>query len=167
VVELVDALRSGRSGVLPVGVRLPPQAFSLKEKRTIMDMIITFAGNKRVNAEYKGFTIQTDQPVHGGGDSSAPAPFDLFLASIGTCCGIYVVYFCEKRGLPLDDIRVVQRMERNREIRMITKIIIDIEVPPDFPEKYKEPIIRSVDLCAVKKHMVNPPEFEIKTVITG
>jgi ribosomal protein S12 methylthiotransferase accessory factor len=131
-----------------------------------MDMIITFPGNKKVDAEYKGFTIHTDQPVHGGGDNSHPAPFDLFLASIGTCCGIYVVYFCEKRGIPLDNIRIVQRMERNREKGMIERITIDIEVPPDFPEKYHAALVHSVDLCAVKRHMVDPPEFEIKTVAT-
>ena len=132
-----------------------------------MDMIITFPGNKKVDAEYKGFTIRTDQPIHGGGDNSAPAPFDLFLVSIGTCAGIYVVYFCEKRNIPLDNIRVVQRMERNREKRMIERITIDIEVPPDFPEKYHDALVHAVDLCAVKRHMVDPPEFEIKTVTTG
>jgi putative redox protein len=132
-----------------------------------MDMIVTFPGNKRVDAEYRGFTIKTDQRKHGGGDETAPPPFDLFLVSIGTCCGIYVVYFCEKRGIPLDNIRVVQRMERNKETRMISKITVDIEVPPDFPEKYKPALIHTVDLCAVKKHMLQPPEFEIKTVTTG
>jgi ribosomal protein S12 methylthiotransferase accessory factor len=129
-----------------------------------MDLIVTFPGNKKVDASYKDFTIQTDQAIHAGGDGSAPAPFDLFLASIATCGGIYVVYFCEKRNIPLDGIRLVQRTERNRETRMITKITIEIELPPDFPEKYREGLIRAVDLCTVKKHMFDPPEFELKTV---
>ena len=132
-----------------------------------MDMIVTFPGNKKVDAEYKGFTIKTDQAVHAGGDGSAPQPFDLFLASIGTCAGIYVVFFCEKRDIPLDNIRVVQRMERDPEKKMISKITIDIEVPPDFPEKYKGALIKAVDLCTVKRHMFDPPEFDIKTVTAG
>ncbi|UCF05264.1 MAG: OsmC family protein [bacterium] len=129
-----------------------------------MDLIVTFPGSKKVDASYKGFTIQTDQAKHAGGNGSAPAPFDLFLASIATCGGIYVVYFCEKRDIPLDGIRLVQRMERNQETRMITKITIDIELPPDFPEKYREGLIRAVDLCTVKKHLFDPPEFELRTV---
>jgi len=129
-----------------------------------MDMIVSFPGNKKVDAEYKGFTIRTDQPVHAGGDNSAPAPFDLFLASIGTCSGIYVVIFCEKRNIPLDGIRIVQRMERNAETRMIEKIMLDIELPPDFPEKYRDALVKTVDLCTVKRHMFDPPEFEIRTV---
>jgi putative redox protein len=129
-----------------------------------MEMIITFPGNKKVDAEYRGHTIHTDQPVAGGGDGSAPSPFDYFLASIGTCSGVYVVDFCRNRGIPLDGIRIVQKMIRDQEKKMITGITLDIEVQPDFPEKYKGPLEKVVDLCAVKKHIVNAPSFEINVV---
>jgi putative redox protein len=129
-----------------------------------MEMIITFPGNKKVDAEYRGHTIHTDQPVAGGGDGSAPSPFDYFLASIGTCSGVYVVDFCRNRGIPLDGIRIVQKMIRDQENKMITGITLDIEVQPDFPEKYKGPLEKVVDLCAVKKHIVNAPSFEINVV---
>ena len=56
-----------------------------------MEMKVYFPGGKRVYADYGGFTIETDQPARGGGDDSAPAPFDLFLASIGTCAGIFAL----------------------------------------------------------------------------
>jgi putative redox protein len=129
-----------------------------------MDLTVTLPGNKKVDATYKGFTIHTDQAKYAGGDESAPAPFDLFLASIGTCGGVYVVYFCEKRGIPFENIRLIQRMEKDPETKMIKKISLDIELPPDFPEKYKEGLIRAVDLCTVKRHIKDAPEFEIKTV---
>ena len=129
-----------------------------------MDMIITFPGNRKVDAEYRGHTIRTDQPVLGGGDGSAPAPFDYFLVSIGTCSGIYVVDFCKKRGIPVDNIRIVQKTLRDQEKKMITSITIDIEVPLDFPEKYRNSLIRVVDLCSVKKHIIDAPSFEINVV---
>ncbi len=40
-----------------------------------MDMKISFPGGKKVDADYKGFTIKTDQPRHEEGDGSAPEPF--------------------------------------------------------------------------------------------
>ena len=129
-----------------------------------MDIIITFPGNRKVDAEYRGHTIRTDQPVLGGGDGSAPAPFDYFLVSIGTCSGIYVVDFCKKRGIPVDNIRIVQKTLRDQEKKMITSITIDIEVPLDFPEKYRNSLIRVVDLCSVKKHIIDAPSFEINVV---
>jgi len=128
-----------------------------------MDMEITFPGGKKVNAIYKGFIIKTDQPEHSGGEGLAPAPFDLFLASIGTCAGIYVLSFCQARNIPLEGVRLIQRTQRNSETRMIDKITIEIQLPPGFPEKYGETVIKSAELCAVKKHIHNPPAFNIYT----
>jgi ribosomal protein S12 methylthiotransferase accessory factor len=130
-----------------------------------MDMRIVFPGNKKVNAEYKGFTIKTDQPPQGGGDGSAPAPFDLFLASLGTCAGIYVLGFCQERGIPTDGIELIQKLTYDPMKKMIGKIAIDIVVPPDFPEKYHSALVNAASLCAVKKHIQDPPEFNIETVV--
>ncbi len=86
------------------------------------EMKISFPGGLRVDAEYKGFVIKTDQPVYSGGDGSAPAPFDLFLASIATCAGIYVLFFCQKRGIPTEKAAVVMKTRRNPETKRIEKI---------------------------------------------
>jgi putative redox protein len=126
---------------------------------------ISFPGGKRVDAAYKGFTVQTDQPAWAGGEGSAPTPFSLFLASIGTCVGIYVLGFCQQRGILTDDIRIRQSTEANPATRMIERINLDIDLPPDFPERYAPALIRSAQLCAVKKHMEQPPEFRIQTHI--
>lgn len=126
-----------------------------------MKMEITLDGKKKVNALYNGYTIKTDQPLEAGGDASAPAPFDLFLASIGTCAGIYVKGFCDQRDIPTDNIKIIQSMEFNRETRLISNIGLDIQLPPDFPEKYKDAVINVANLCAVKKHLKNPPLIEV------
>ena len=126
-----------------------------------MDMRIYFPGGKRVDAQYKGFTIQTDQSVMNGGEGKSPAPFDLFLVSIGTCAGIYVLSFCQERDIPAQDIDLVMKTKRDTESRMIKKITIDINLPDGFPEKYKNAVRQAADLCAVKKHIINAPEFEI------
>lgn len=129
-----------------------------------MNMIITFDGKAKVNAEYKGISINTDQPQPSG-DGSAPAPFDLFLASIGTCAGIYVKSFCDQRGIPTQDIRIVQSMSFDPTKHLITKIKLEIQLPASFPEKYKSAVINAADICAVKRHLHNPPAIETTAVI--
>jgi ribosomal protein S12 methylthiotransferase accessory factor len=128
-----------------------------------MEMVIDFPGGARVDAHFGPYTVRTDQPYHGGGQDSAPTPFATFLASVGTCAGIYVSGFCRQRGIPTDGIRLVQRLEVNPLNGMVGKILLDIQLPPDFPEKYKAAVIRSADQCAVKKHFEQPPQFEIST----
>jgi putative redox protein len=128
------------------------------------ELTVTFPGNKKVDAAFKGFTIKTDQPQTNGGDGTAPSPFDLFLASIGTCSGIYVLDFLTNRGISLENVRVVQTMERDAESHMVTNVALRIELPKDFPDKYRDSLIRAVDLCTVKKHITHPPKFTIETV---
>jgi len=124
-----------------------------------MEMIIDFPGGSRVDAHFGNFTIPTDQPPV----ASAPTPFATFLSSIGTCAGIYVLGFCQQRNIPTDGVRIVQRMHGNPFTGMIENIDLEIQVPNDFPEKYRDSLIRSADLCAVKKHLENPPKFNITT----
>jgi ribosomal protein S12 methylthiotransferase accessory factor len=50
---------------------------------------------------------------------------------------------------------------------MVNKILLDIQLPPDFPEKYRAAVIRSADQCAVKKHFEQPPQFEINAITVG
>jgi ribosomal protein S12 methylthiotransferase accessory factor len=125
-------------------------------------MEITFDGGKVVSAHFRGFTVKTDQPANGGGTESAPAPFDLYLASIGTCAGIYVKSFCDNRQIPTEGIKIIQHTEFNSETGLPVKLTIDIQLPAAFPEKYKASVINVAGLCKVKKSIVNPPVFEIK-----
>jgi ribosomal protein S12 methylthiotransferase accessory factor len=127
-----------------------------------MEMVITLEGKATVKAHYNGHVITTDQPQPAG-DNSAPPPFDLFLASIGTCAGIYVKSFCAQRGIPTDQIKLVQTMELDPARHMVSKIGLDIQLPPDFPEKYRSAVINAAELCAVKKHLHNPPEITVSS----
>jgi len=129
------------------------------------EMKISFPGGLRVDAEYRGFVIKTDQPAYSGGDGSAPAPFDMFLASIATCAGYYVLAFCNKREIPTEKAAVVMKTRRNLETKRIEKILIEIQLSPEFPEKYKKAVIKAVDSCSVKAHILNPPIFEVEAKI--
>jgi ribosomal protein S12 methylthiotransferase accessory factor len=132
-----------------------------------MDMIITFPGGARVDAQVGAHTVRTDQPPQAGGVGSAPTPFALFLASIGTCAGIYVLGFCTQRGLPTDGVRIIERAEKDGATGLIATIALDIEVPASFPAKYHDALVRAASQCAVKKHLEHPPGFDVRTVVTS
>jgi len=130
-----------------------------------MEMIVDFPGGARVDAHFGPYTVATDQPPMGGGAGSAPTPFAVFLASLATCAGIYVLGFCQQRGLNTEGIRIVQRTFPNPATGMIGKVEMEIQVPPDFPAKYHEALVRSADQCAVKKHLEHPPVFDVHTTV--
>ena len=122
---------------------------------------VSLPGGVRVDAAFKGFTVKTDQPVNEGGEGSAPSPFDYFLVSLATCAGYFIAAFCVERKIPTEGLSLSMTWDRNRETHLITKMRISVALPPGFPEKYKAAVIKAADQCTVKRHMLNPPAFEI------
>lgn len=128
-----------------------------------MEMMIDFPGGARVDAHFGPFIVATDQPPQGGGQGSAPTPFDTFLASLGTCAGIYVLGFCRRRGIDPQGIRLLQRVEYDGPTGQVKTIRLDLQLPPNFPEKYKSAVIRAAEQCKVKQLLDRPPVFDVKT----
>ena len=126
-------------------------------------MEITFEGGKVVTAHTRGHLIRTDQPLDNGGENLGPTPFDLYLASIGTCAGVYVKSFCENRQIPTENIRIIQKTEFDEGTGLPVNITIDIRLPDDFPEKYRASVINVAELCKVKKSISKPPVFSVIT----
>jgi ribosomal protein S12 methylthiotransferase accessory factor len=129
-----------------------------------MEMVVRFPGGKKVEALFEEYTVLTDQPVADGGSGSAPSPFDLFLASIGTCTGYYILSFCQKNNIPTDKIKLTVRFLHNPGTHLVDTIRIDIHVPNDFPEKYKNAVVKAADVCTVKRHLERPPRIDIAVV---
>lgn len=127
-------------------------------------MEIYFAGNKKVFADFNGYTVKTDQAQRSGGDGEFPEPFGLFLASLGTCAGIYVKVFCDQRNIPTDKIRLTQEPKFDPVRHLIGEVDLKIHVPADFPEKYEQAMIQTASLCAVKRHLREDIRFNVQVV---
>jgi len=128
------------------------------------EIVVTLPGGRRVDAQVGPHVVRTDQPRDMGGEDTAPSPFQLFLAAVGTCAGIFVQGFCAKRELPTAGIRIVQRM-RYAEDGALAGVELDIQVPPSFPEKYRDALVRVADQCSVKKAIQAQPVFQVRTVV--
>ena len=122
---------------------------------------IQFPGGVQVEAAFKGFSVLTDQPASAGGEGKAPSPFDLFLASVATCSGFYALRFCQERGLPTEGLHVAMETERDEVHKRTARLRVAITLPEGFPEKYRAALLRAVNQCAVKRHLEEPPAFEL------
>lgn len=125
-----------------------------------MTMTISFPGRVSVDATVNGHTVHTDQPRPLGEDA-AMSPFDLFLASAGTCMGFYALRFCQERDIPTEGLGLTLEPERAPASSRVVTVRIDLQLPDEFPNKYREAILRAMDHCSVKRHLVEPPRFEL------
>ncbi|MBM3304659.1 MAG: osmotically inducible protein OsmC [Candidatus Aminicenantes bacterium] len=126
-------------------------------------MKIVFGEGLQIDVEYKGFVVKTDQPAREGGGGTAPSPFDLFLVSLASCAGFYALAFCRERKIPVEGLGVKMTTEKGEVSKMIDKITITVDLPADFPEKYKFALVKAIDHCTVKNHILRAPRFEIVT----
>jgi putative redox protein len=124
---------------------------------------VTFPGGVAVDATFRGHTVKTDQPAPLGGDA-AMSPFDLFLASIATCMGFYALRFCQERKIDTAGLSLSLTPRRDPATKRLSSIGVELQTPPGFPEKYGKAIHRAMDECAVKRVLIDPPEFEIDVV---
>ncbi len=136
----------------------------LQAKETGMAIEIYYTGGRKVNADIDGFTVTTDQSVQSGGEATAPTPFSLFLASLGTCAGIYIKGFCDQRGIDTTKVHLAMDTVFDPVQKMIVKFILQIHVPDDFPEQYDAAVIKTASLCAVKRHLNPAIENEITII---
>jgi ribosomal protein S12 methylthiotransferase accessory factor len=124
-------------------------------------MEVQFPGGKKVTSTYKGFTVVTDQPKEEGGEGTAPEPYDLFLSSMGTCAGVYVLYFCHERGIDTTDLKMSVYFAKNDKTHLVEEVRIQIDLPPGFPEKYRQAVVRVAERCTVKRSLASPPRFTV------
>lgn len=127
------------------------------------ELIVKFGDGLKVDVEYKGFVVKTDQPAREGGGGTAPSPFDYFLVSLAACAGFYALAFCRERKISVDGLGVTMSPERGEASKMIDKVTISVDLPADFPEKYRFALVKAIDHCTVKAHILRPPQFEIVT----
>jgi ribosomal protein S12 methylthiotransferase accessory factor len=127
-------------------------------------IVVTFPGGKKVDALVGGKTVHTDQPASAGGDDSAPAPFELFAASLAACAGYFVLAFCQARGLSTGGISLRQRIAFD-DAHRARDFDIEISVPPDFPDKYRTALALAASGCTVKRTIEAQPRFSVRTSV--
>lgn len=128
------------------------------------EISVTFPGNLKVHAQLDNFEIETDQPEKSGGDGTAMTPFALFTSSIATCAGYFALKFCRARKIETEGMSLRLKYDWDKDQKRYPKMAIELQLPIGFPEKYKDAISRAMDQCVVKKHILDPPEFEISVM---
>lgn len=129
-----------------------------------MAIDILYSGKRKVNAFVNGYTVVTDQSLDAGGEATAPDPFTLFLSSLAACAGVYVQSFCMQRQIPTDEITLNMDWDYDSVQKIMARFRIDINVPADFPEKYDKAVILAASQCAVKRHLKESIEIDVRVV---
>lgn len=117
-----------------------------------MDIEIKFDANGKIVPFIGGREITMNE-----------SPFLIFLATAGMCSAVYVQSFMQQRGMSLEGVKIVQRMDYNQATNMVGKIDIMVDLPESFPAKYTKTIKNVIAQCPVKRHLADAPSFNVIT----
>jgi ribosomal protein S12 methylthiotransferase accessory factor len=125
-----------------------------------MEISVSLLEGQKQSAKFGDLEVISDQSIAAGGNAEHPEPFDYFLVSMVLCTGFYARKFCEQRDISTQGMTLTQNNE-NVDDNGKKQFAIEINLPDEFPTKYKKALIAAVNTCTVKKVIQAHPEFSV------
>lgn len=107
--------------------------------------------------------LLADMSIAEGGADAGPDPHDFYDTALGACKALTMLWYAQRKGIPLEEIRVGVERDNSREregvYRLVTRIAIDGPLSDD--ERIK--LIEVAGKCPVHKLMTQV-RTEIETI---
>jgi uncharacterized OsmC-like protein len=125
-----------------------------------MDLIhANSTGNLGCAVRVRRHEIEFD--MEGGREDRGWQPAEGLVASLGACLGIAMGRYCRTLELADEGLSLYLTYQMADHPPRVSNIIIDVELPDDFPEDRKPALERILRLCPVYSTLMNPPEIDL------
>ncbi|MBI5788093.1 MAG: OsmC family protein [Candidatus Schekmanbacteria bacterium] len=136
------------------------------EKIPSMEMKIAYKGSKKFLATCRGHQMIIDLPEDQEGSDAGMTPPETFVASLGSCMGVYILNYCRNVKINPTDMLISVDWEKGANPARISHIKVNVKIPRMTQEDRKEALIKVAEHCLVHNTIHNPPKVEIE-LLTG
>lgn len=106
------------------------------------------------------FHLAADEPLDLGGGDTGATPFELVLAGLGSCKGITLKMYAERKGWELTGVDVDVR---HQKIDQQYQISVQLHLAGNLTEDQKQRLLKIADKCPVHKLLAS--EAQIDTIL--
>jgi len=123
---------------------------------------IKYIGGMKFEAKNRSHSVIIDQPQASGDEDKGFTPPELFVDSLGSCIGVYVLGFCKNTGLNPNGMKITMDWEKaiDKPAR-IQKINAKIELPNANPGPRKAALLKIAESCLIHETIKHQPEIKI------
>lgn len=98
-------------------------------------------------------SLIADVGAEEGGADTGPSPHDLYDAALGACKALTVMWYANKKGIKVDDIRTVIERDDSQERAGVYKLAARLQISGDLTEAQVRELAAVAQKCPVHKLM--------------
>jgi putative redox protein len=125
-------------------------------------IVASHLGGDRFAIDVRGHRIHIDQPVDNGGEDTAPAPTELFAASLAGCVAFYARRYLARHNLSSDGMAVEAEFSAGGKPNRITEITMHLTPPASLPAQRRDAFLAVASHCTLHNTLAHPPTVEVR-----
>jgi uncharacterized OsmC-like protein len=129
-----------------------------------MEMKVAYKGGKRFMVTTRGHQLLVDQPLEEDGADKGMTPPEIFVASLATCMGVYILNYCKNIGINPNDMMLSVDWKKASNPARIGSIKVEIKLPKIKAKDRQKAIIKVAEHCLVHNTIQTPPEISVKLI---
>ncbi|MES2399463.1 MAG: OsmC family protein [Pseudomonadota bacterium] len=98
-------------------------------------------------------SLIADVSAEEGGTDSGPSPHDLYDAALAACKALTVMWYANKKGIKVDDIRTVIERDDSQERAGVYKLAARLQISGDLTDAQVHELGAVAQKCPVHKLM--------------
>jgi putative redox protein len=110
--------------------------------------------------------ISVDEPPANGGEDLGPTPHDLYDSALGACKAMTVLWYANRKGIPLQDVQVGVERDDSQERKGLYKLAVTLALGGPLSEAQRQELLAVARKCPVHKLMAEVTT-EITTELAG